>query len=56
MKVKRFIVSETVEEKMVELQKRKRLLAEEVMKSGSTASSNFSAYKLELDDFKTLFQ
>ena len=53
VRVRKFVVEESVEERMVELQKKKKDMASEVLcdvKDGKFANS-----KLSVDDFKLIF-
>mmetsp|Transcript_41981 Transcript_41981/g.61605 ORF Transcript_41981/g.61605 Transcript_41981/m.61605 type:complete len:139 (+) Transcript_41981:2-418(+) len=53
VRVRKFMVESTVEEKIVALQKRKKDMAGEVLNDG--AGSKFSDSKPTLEDFKILF-
>jgi DNA repair protein RAD5 len=53
--VRKFVVADTVEESMVELQKRKAYVADEVYSASGTVDSEASA-RLSLDDFRLIFR
>lgn len=56
VRVRKFYVTNSVEQRIVELQKRKKGIAAEVLRDDKGASTDASAARLSLDDFKVLFR
>ena len=56
VRVRKFYVADTVEERILELQKRKKNVASEVLRDTGESSAGDSAARPSLDDFKILFQ
>ena len=54
VRVRKFVVSNSVEERILELQKRKKYVADEIY-SDSTGESGSGGARLSLEDFKILF-
>eukprot|EP00980_Cylindrotheca_fusiformis_P027844 scaffold22560_cov135-Cylindrotheca_fusiformis.AAC.55 len=56
VRVRKFYVADSVEERIVELQKRKKKVATQVLRDGKSGMEDSSSSRPTLDDFKVLFQ
>ena len=54
--IHRFIIKDSVEEKLLLLQDKKRLLISSATNDNSNSNTNTNSIKLTLDDLKTFFQ
>lgn len=56
VQVRKFVVEDSVEEKIVSLQRRKKDIANEILSDSADRSGAFNGSKPTLDDFKLLFE
>lgn len=56
VRVRKFYVSNSVEQRIVQLQEKKKRVASKIMEDPSTGSTDLSAAQPSLDDLKELFQ
>jgi SNF2 family DNA or RNA helicase len=56
VRVRKFVVNDSVEERIVELQKRKAFVANEVYSDEAGGTGKLEGSRLSLDDFRLIFQ
>lgn len=56
VRVRKFYVADSVEERIVELQQRKKSVATKILRDGRSGPEDSSSARPTLDDFKVLFQ
>ena len=56
VRVRKFYVADSVEERILELQERKKSVASKILSEGNTGMGDSSIARPTLDDFKVLFR
>ena len=56
VRVRKFYVANSVEQRIVQLQEKKKRIANQIMAEGNTGGTDLSAAQPSLDDLKELFQ